>query len=174
MSRPTVSFLRKLSKLLALVAESFSGLFIVAVTCLIAFQVFLRFFTSTSLAWGEEMARYLMIWAVLLASGILIRNNELIRVDFLDGIWPKAFIKYRDILYDVALIVVFFFYIVEGWDQAISSKTHMIPSLNLSWFWPYLAIPVGFFLMLCQALLQMFFKFFDPTDDNCNEGKGVE
>lgn len=153
MSRPAKSFLRKLSDGLEVVSEIFNGFFIIATTLLIAVQVFLRYILNQNIAWGEEMSRFMMIWAVMMITSVLIKNDELIKVDFLDGMWPKTFIKYRDLLYKFALLAIFFFYIREGWDQAISSWDQSVPSMNLSWFWPYLAIPVGFTLMLVQSLL---------------------
>ena len=175
MSRPPKSFLRKLSDGLAVVSEIFNGIFIIATTLLIFIQVFLRYILNLNLAWGEELSRFLMIWAVMMVTSILIKNDELIKVDFLDGIWPKAFIKYRDLLYKFALLAIFFFYITEGWDQAVSSYNQSVPSMNLSWFWPYLAIPVGFALMLAQSMLETYFQFFEPQDDSLTEEeKGAE
>ena len=174
MSRPPVSFLRKLSDALEIVSEIFNGLFIVATTLLIAVQVVLRYILNQNLAWGEEMSRFMMIWAVMMVTSILIKHDELIKVDFLDGMWPKTFIKYRDLVYKVALLAIFFFYIREGWDQAISSYNQAVPSMNLSWFWPYLAIPVGFTLMLIQSLLSTYFQFFEPKDGSPTEEKGAE
>lgn len=173
MSRPPRSFLRKLSDGLAIVSEIFNGIFITATTILIALQVFLRYVLNMNIAWGEEMARFMMIWAVMMVTSILIKNDELIKVDFLDGLWPKTFIKYRDLVYKFALLAIFFFYIKEGWEQAVSSWNQVVPSINLSWFWPYLSIPVGFALMLAQSLLDTYFQFFEK--DDCNEEvKGAE
>lgn len=174
MASPATSFLRKLSNFLEIVSEIVNGFFIVATALLIAAQVFLRYFLNTNLAWGEEMSRFMMIWAVMMVTSILIKHDELIKVDFLDGLWPKTFIKYRDLVYKLALLAIFFFYIREGWDQAASSWDQSVPSMNLSWFWPYLAIPVGFTLMLVQSLLETYFQFFDPDYAQCKEAKGAE
>lgn len=173
MSRPNKSALRKLSNALEVISEIFSGFFIIGTTVLIALQVFLRYVLNTNIAWGEELSRFMMIWSVMMVTSILIKYDELIKVDFLDGLWPKGFIKYRDLLYKVAMLAIFFFYIREGWEQAISSWDQVVPSINLRWFWPYLSIPIGFTLMLAQSLLSTYFQFFEPDYDQPEE-KGAE
>jgi C4-dicarboxylate transporter DctQ subunit len=174
-SRSFGSFLLKLSNFFEITSEIFNGFFVVATTLLIALQVFLRYILNLNLAWGEEVSRFMMIWAVMMVTSILIKHDELIKVDFFDELWPKTFIKYRDLIYKAALLAIFFFYIREGWDQAISSYNQSIPSLNLSWFWPYLAIPVGFALMLIQTLLATYLQFFGTGNGSSKEEeKGAE
>jgi len=143
----------KIADNLCLVSEIFSGFFLILLVMTVSVQVILRFFFRSSLPWGEELARYMMIWVVMLATGILVRNKELITVDFLDSLWPKKVIFYRDLIYRILLIFICYFFIKHGWIQAWDSRNTVITSMNLSWFWPYFAIPVGFTLMLIQVIL---------------------
>ncbi len=54
------------------------GLFF-AMTVTVLIQVFFRFVLQSPLRWTEELARYLMIWLVLLASSIAMRNRRICR-----------------------------------------------------------------------------------------------
>ena len=45
-----------------------------AMTITVIIQVFFRFVIQSPLRWTEELARYLMIWLVLMASAIAMRN----------------------------------------------------------------------------------------------------
>ena len=47
-----------------------------AMTITVIIQVFFRFVIQSPLRWTEELARYLMIWLVLMASAIAMRNRS--------------------------------------------------------------------------------------------------
>ena len=116
-------------------------------------QVGLRFFFKASLPWAEEVGRYFMVWVVMLTGSILVKNQELITVDFFDKLWPEKFVRYRDLVYRGLLIFVFIVLVKEGWLMALDGRIARIASLNVSWFWPYLAIPAGSLLMIIQLVL---------------------
>jgi TRAP-type C4-dicarboxylate transport system permease small subunit len=118
----------------------------------IVVQVILRFFFKSNLPWVEEVSRYLMIWIVMIISSVLVKEDKLIKVDFFDTLWPENFIKYRDMIYQVLLLVLFVVLLKEGWSQAVYGLGGKISSLNISWFWPYLAIPFGMALILIQFI----------------------
>lgn len=47
-----------------------------AMTITVIIQVFFRFVIQSPLRWTEELVRYLMIWLVLMASAIAMRNRS--------------------------------------------------------------------------------------------------
>lgn len=62
-----------------------------AMTITVIIQVFFRFVIQSPLRWTEELARYLMIWLVLMASAIAMRNRSHLQVDVLtSALPPKA------------------------------------------------------------------------------------
>ena len=65
------------------------GLFF-AMTVTVLIQVFFRFVLQSPLRWTEELARYLMIWLVLLASSIAMRNRAHLQVDVLTSALPRG------------------------------------------------------------------------------------
>ena len=124
----------------------------------ILIQVILRFFFKSNLPWAEEVARYLMIWVVMIISSVLVKEDALIKVDFFDSLWPEKFLKYREIIYQVLLLVLFVLLLKEGWSQALYGRGGTISSLDISWFWPYLAVPAGMALILIQFVCQSLAK----------------
>lgn len=60
-----------------------------AMTVTVLIQVFFRFVLQSPLRWTEEMARYLMIWLVLMASAVAMRNKSHLQVDVLTSALPK-------------------------------------------------------------------------------------
>lgn len=142
----------KIADFLARLAEIASAACLAFVMLIILVQVILRFFFKSNLPWAEEVARYLMIWIVMIISSVLVKEEGLIKVDFFDNLWPEKFIRYRELLYQVLLLVLFVVLMKEGWSQAVYGMGGMISSLNISWFWPYLAIPFGMALILIQFI----------------------
>jgi C4-dicarboxylate transporter DctQ subunit len=144
--------LLRLVDVIAWVSSALARLLLVFIAFSLVTQVILRFGFGRSLPWPEEAARYLMIWMVMLSAGRLIRNNELVRVDFLDMLWPGKLLMMRDILFRVCMIALFVIVAYEGWEQAAFASRRLTAATQVSWFWPYLAIPVGAVLIIIELL----------------------
>ncbi len=144
--------LRYLSDVIAFVSLRVSCLFMVIMTMIIILEVILRYVFNSGISSSDEIAKYSTIWSVMLTGNVLIKEDSLIKVDFLDHLWPAKFIKWRDIFYQFIIIILLFFLMKEGWDQAIEGLNAKITSIDLAWFYPYLAIPIGALLMLYQSI----------------------
>jgi TRAP-type C4-dicarboxylate transport system permease small subunit len=140
--------IEKLASALANLALILSRLMLVFVAAILFIQVVLRFGFNYSLPWPEEAARYVMIWLVMLTGGVLIRDQQLICVDFFDKYWPPKVIHYRNALFRLCLVGLLGVLFYEGLEQALESSYRVTTTLEISWLWPYLAVPVGAALML--------------------------
>lgn len=140
------------SRWLAFAASLVGRLMLIAVVGMLVLQVVLRYGFSYSLPWPEEAARYLMIWIVMLSGSLLVRDDQLVRVDFLDHLWPQSLLVWRNVVFRLLLACMLGVLAWQGWDQAVFGMRRTTTALQISWFWPYLAIPVGATLMLIQML----------------------
>jgi len=144
--------LEYISDAIAKITIKLSCLFILMMTLILIVQVILRYLFNSGIPSADEIAKYSIIWGVCLAGNVLIKEDILIKVDFLDHYWPAAFVKWRDKVYQVVIIVLLVFLLKEGWLQAVEGWHTKLTSINLPWFFPYLAIPVGALLMLYQSV----------------------
>jgi len=96
-----------------------------------------------------------MIWIVMLSGSLLVRDDQLVRVDFLDHLWPQAWLVWRNAVFRLLLAVMLGVLVWQGWDEATFGLRRTTTALQISWFWPYLAIPVGGGLMLIQMLARL-------------------
>ncbi len=151
--------LEYISDLISQITLKLSCLFIFIMTLILIIQVILRYVFNSGITSADEIAKYSIIWAVCLAGNVLIKEDILIKVDFLDHFWPEAFIKWRDKFYQVIIIILLGFLLKEGWLQAVEGWHSKLTSLNLPWFFPYLAIPVGALLMLYQSVFVLIKSF---------------
>jgi len=155
--------IRKISNYINSIVEITSSFGILFMASIIFFQVLLRIIFKSGLPWVEEISRYIIVWVVLLTGSNLILGDELIKVDFFDKCWPPRASRIRNFIYDIIFIIVLSILIVQGWLQAFGAIKIRLISINMSWFWVYLSIPVGAFFMLIQHIF-LIFKRFDKNN----------
>jgi TRAP-type C4-dicarboxylate transport system permease small subunit len=124
-----------------------------AMAALVFANVVGRYLFGLSFAWAEEVARYLMIWAALLAAGLALREGAHIAVDTLpDALPPRLAVALRAL---VALGVAAFLALLVwlGLEYAEFARMQRTPVLRLSMGLVYLAVPIGCALALLHLLI---------------------
>lgn len=116
-------------------------------------QVVLRYGFGFSLPWPEEAARYTMVWVVMLAGSLLVKDDQLVRVDFLDFLWSRRLLAIRNALFRVLLAAMLGVLLWSGYDITEFGARRRSATLGLSFYWIYLAIPVGAGLMMFHMLV---------------------
>ena len=129
-----IKFLGKLSNLLKTISENVSSIFMMTVILLLFTQVFMRMFLKTNFPWAEEVARVCMIWVAMLGGSLLVKENDLISVDFLDPYMPKILLKYRPAVIAALLIWLCSMLVYEGYHQAIFGRNQMLSSIRIKMF----------------------------------------
>ena len=147
--------IQKISLIVARVSEILAGIIIGILTLVLLAQVILRTFFKSGIAWSVEFSIFAIIWAVMLIGNVLIKNNEMITVDFFDTFFSEKFIKYRDIVYQVIFVFLMILMVYFGFIQSINGLKMNTATLQIKWFYPYLAIPVGMALMLFQYIVKI-------------------
>lgn len=131
-------------------------------------SVLCRYVLKLSAMWVEQYTRYMLIWVVFMASNVLVYKNALMRVDFADKLWPKAFLKVREGLYTILFIIILCTLTWQGWVQAYSYWGVPVTGLPIDRFWVYLSVPVGSLLMLVQYLLNLVVLFMGRKHGGAN------
>jgi TRAP-type transport system small permease protein len=124
-----------------------------AMAVVIFANVVLRYGTSASIEWAEEVARYLMVWLTFLGAGPVLRYGGHIAVENLQDALPgRAAVVLRALI--AALLAAFFvFMIVYGLMYVQRAQFQMTPTTQISMAWVYAAMPVGGLLLLLHWLL---------------------
>ena len=137
-----------------LLANRFACGALLAASCaLVLLNVVLRYGFGASLAWAEEVSRYMMIWLAFLAAGLAMREGAHIAVENLPELLPEPAARLVRL---VALLLVVSFVALLGWlgwQYAQFAMTQRTPVMR----WPvglvYLAVPIGMALMLAHLAL---------------------
>ncbi len=137
-----------------------------AIILIITFQTFYRYvgtYLSTDAAgaiWTEELARFIFIWISYLAIPYAIKHRANIRVDIIyDRLSPRL----QDISWVIVNIcflalvaVVFSMGLNHLW--LMKSYPQIAPGTGMSYFIPYLILPVGFGLMGLRLLQDLYLQ----------------
>ena len=126
---------------------------ILAAMALMVFaNVALRFLTDESIIWVEEVSRYLMIWLTFLGAGLVLRYGGHIGIDTLQDSLPKHAAIVRVVIF--ALLLGFFGFMVWiGTRYAMLTWGQTTPVMQIPVGIVYLAMPVGFALLILHLLL---------------------
>lgn len=150
--------------LLRLLDENFEKPFLVIALLLsislITYQVLFRYIATDLLGMAgstaevEELAIYSFIWLSYLSIPLAIKNRSNIRITILFDALPP---RWRNILWVIDEGVFLVFAVVLAWLCARLSDMQLrfpqyTPANGMSYFWPYLVLPIGFGLMALRLL----------------------
>lgn len=148
-----LNILERTADILGVAASIMARLMVIFIAAILFIQVVLRYVFLFSLPWPEEASRYLMIWAVMLGGSLLVKDEQLVAVDFFDRLWSPRWLVWRNVLFRLLLAMLLGVLLWQGIDLATFSANRTTTALQISWFWPYLAIPVGAGLMLFHMIV---------------------
>ncbi|WP_196258864.1 TRAP transporter small permease [Pelagibacterium limicola] len=163
----------KTARLLTRTTEIAATLLLIVVTALNLTQVIGRYAFNTGFSWTEEAMRYLMVWLMMLGSVACIFRAEHMALATLESMVAPSKARFvRSALYTIAAIFCLFV-LVYGGPLAMRNAAQVAPASGIPMIYPYLALPVGAFLMLVQIALT-WFAGFDPIVDNEGDPEGVQ
>ena len=133
-------------------------------SAVVLFGVFNRFIFKIPISWTEEIAKYLLIWISMIGSSIAVRIGAHVGVGLIVTKLkesPRNIVSWVNQLIIVGFVVVL---ICLGMQVGLKQLHTFGYSTRIPMFWPYLAIPVGGFMILIQLLyiLKMLFKKQSP------------
>lgn len=146
-------FIEKIERWLAFI-------FLALMLAVVFWAVIERFIIRAGQGWSDELARYLSIWAAMIGAGIGVRHKIHVSVDaFVNTLGPKH--KYFiDIITNIVCVIFCIMLVYTGYYVTVKLvETQQLSSgMELPMYLPYMAVPVGAFLMLfhyCMSLLKL-------------------
>ncbi|MDO5022086.1 MAG: TRAP transporter small permease [Eubacteriales bacterium] len=136
-----------------------------AIVIVMGIQVIMRYVFASSLAWSEEISRYIFIWFTFFGISYAIRNNSHIRIDILQTTFPKLE-KPMEIIGDI----FFFAFCVYMIGPSITTlkglwKTWQTsPAMEIPMFFVYISLLFGFILSILRLLQKYYMLIFKKRD----------
>lgn len=130
-------------------------------TVVVFLQVFFRFVIKGSLPWSEELARYLMVWAVFIGASMGAKVGAHIGVEAFVSFFPKK-LRMAAIVLSGFLSVLFCLIILILSSKvvlSIKAAGQLSPAMEIPMYWAYLSVPVGMILMGMRFIQATVSKF---------------
>ena len=118
-------------------------------------NVTLRYTTSQSIEWAEEVARHLMIWLTFIGCGPVLRYGGHIAVENLQDALPRPVAVAVRAVIALLLLGFFVFFVWFGIDYMDRTQYQQTPATQISFAYIYAALPVGAALTIIHWLLIM-------------------
>ena len=155
---------QKISRLLI----AFGSFGLLAMTAIIAWQVFGRFVLDSSPSWTEQASLILMIWYVMFAAAAGVHEGFHIRIALLEEkLGPRArpFVRLAGAIVAVLGLVL----CVYGLQLCWLVRGNTVPSLGLSRAVAYVPLPIAGLLMTLFALPQIASGIYPGTAHDAEE-----
>lgn len=145
-------------KLLRLLKKSSFVEIIIAIqvailSVIVLLQVVFRYVLNSPLAWTEEMARFLLIWIVLLGAAVGVKRKSHFSVDILTKKFSEKANRWLQFVLDIFMFILIFDVMVFNGVYLTNLTVRQIsPALHIRMSYVYSAVLVGGILSCCYIL----------------------
>ncbi|MHC4621523.1 MAG: TRAP transporter small permease, partial [Planctomycetota bacterium] len=102
--------------------------------------------------WTEEFARYVMFYMVLIGSAAAARKEQHPALTLVIKRFTPRFRNRWSFLIDTLVLLVLIVVFRQGCLMAAEERIGKTAALRISFFWVYLALPIGSLLMMLEIL----------------------
>jgi C4-dicarboxylate transporter DctQ subunit len=140
------------------VLAALAAVLFAAVGGMILFEVVARYVFNAPTIWAEELSRFAQLWATYLAAAAVLRHRELIRITLVTGrLGPRA--RRAAEVFALAFIAAVCLVLIRygaaiAWDSIVRGRSSAT-MLDVPQWLTEVCIPVGFALVLVQALVEI-------------------
>jgi TRAP-type C4-dicarboxylate transport system permease small subunit len=123
---------------------------------IVGLQFFTRYILNDSLAWTEEIARYLLMWVVFIGGAMVMRRNSHIAVDLLANLMPPSVA--RSLLMALVDMIKLVFLGLLAWFSVLivdRMEYQRMTVFDLPMSLVYAGVSLGCFLMLGRQALNV-------------------
>lgn len=135
--------------------ERLCALLVGVMVVVIWFEVLERYFLELGMTWTEELSRYIMIWAALLAVSCGAYYREHIGLDLVRQFLPPRMGRLLVAALDVVGLLFFLFLAYYGLGMARNGASQYATIFGMTMLVPFAAVPVSAALTAFQILAAM-------------------
>lgn len=138
--------------------ETLMMLFLLLITVVMAYSVFMRYVFNDSLSWAEEISRYLFVWSAFISASLCLRKRSSIKIDMLLTALPP-FAQRLMLIFGDLVMLGFFIVMLQG---AVDSTSTLFrtgqtsPALLLPMYFVYFSMVVGFGLCIIRIFQRLY------------------
>ncbi len=128
------TWLKKINAVVMSIFKWVVIVFAVVMTCMTFFNVVLRYVVGITIAWSEELCRFLFIWTTFLGVVVANDNEEHMHLDFIVNLFPY---KVRKVILGIVYFAIVCFLVV------LTRGSLRYTLIQLDWTSSALHVPYG-------------------------------
>jgi TRAP-type C4-dicarboxylate transport system permease small subunit len=132
--------------------EGVCAILMVALTVVVFVQVFNRFVLKTPLAWSEDLAMLLYQWVVFVGAALGVKRLRHFGIELVVRRLPQGARHWLELLSPIAIGIVALVMIVQGWAILGLNRNRIYSTMDLSYTWAFLPIPLAGVLILIYLI----------------------
>lgn len=141
-----------MKKILDNAVEGVSAVLVVALAVVVFIQVFNRFALKTPLAWSEDLAMLLFQWVAFLGAAIGVKRMRHFGIELVVKALPEKLRHGIELVMPLIMATVALTMIIQGWRLLSFNRTRVYSTMNLSYTWAFLPIPLSGLLMILYLI----------------------
>ncbi|MFH2113924.1 MAG: TRAP transporter small permease, partial [Spirochaetota bacterium] len=131
------------------------GLMVINLTA----AVIARYVMHSSLAWAEELGRYMMVWCALLGAGLALRDDRHVGVSMFVELFPAKIQFVFKLLMRLVVMAFLAIVLVKAFEHMKTLNIQLSSALEIPMAVPYAAVPVGALFMFLENLAKLARQF---------------
>jgi TRAP-type C4-dicarboxylate transport system permease small subunit len=139
-------------KFFANIVEVMAAILVVSLAVVVFLQVFNRYVLKSPLAWSEDLAMLLFQWVIFLGAAIGVKGMRHFGIELVVRNLPEKIRRVIEYIVPVFVGIVALIMITEGLELLSFNRARIYSSMNLSYTWAYLPIPVSGCLMMIYLI----------------------
>jgi TRAP-type C4-dicarboxylate transport system permease small subunit len=143
-----------LKRVLENLVEGVCMVLVVALAVVVFLQVFNRFVLKAPLAWSEDLAMLLFQWVAFLGAAVGVKRIRHFGIELVVKRMSAKTRHWIEILIPWIMGFVALTMVTEGYKLILFNKNRIYSSMDLSYIWTYLAIPVSGVLIIIFLIQQ--------------------
>jgi len=141
-----------LRNILSNLVEGVAVTLVIALAVVVFLQVFNRYVLKAPLAWSEDLAMLLFQWVTFLGAAIGVKRMRHFGIELVVRNLPEKFHRAIEYIVPAFVGMVAFIMITEGIELLSYNRSRIYSSMNLSYTWAYLPIPISGCLMILYLI----------------------
>lgn len=161
--------LRKISATMNAISSAslwLAGIGLVAMTLIVAYQVYMRFIVNASPPWTEAASIMIMSWFIFLGAAVGVRENFHMGFDVLLYMLPPGAKPWLRAISDLSILAFAAGMVFYGGELALRGWTVRIPVVGLPQTFTYLPIVISGVLMCLFSLERILLRLAGENVDD--------
>ncbi|MCF7944149.1 MAG: TRAP transporter small permease [Spirochaetia bacterium] len=153
-----------MKKILTWLDDYFESIFMVpllfSMSIIIGIQVFMRYVAKNSLAWSEEVSRYMFIYLMYFGISYGVRKGRHIRILVFTNLFSLRVRKILMLISDILFLIFAVIIALQSTEvaQLIARLGQITASTEISMSVVYSAVPIGFTLVTIRLMQNLVYK----------------